>query len=58
MWAYIGVVAFYLLLTLLSSVKTLFVLINALIFPGIVATHFTYGIGFIKGLLSRKMKEQ
>ncbi len=58
MWAYLSVLGFYLLAALASSVKTLFVWVNALIFPGIVATHFTYGIGLMRGLLSGRMKEQ
>jgi len=31
---------------------------NLLVFPGIIFTHFTYGIFFVKGLLSRKLEEE
>ncbi len=55
---YLCVVGAYLALALVSSVKTLSLTINLLVFPGIVATHLTYGAGFIAGLLSRRMREQ
>ena len=32
--------------------------LSILIFPGIILTHFTYGLFFIKGLLSTKLKEE
>ena len=32
--------------------------LSALIFPGIISTHLTYGLFFIKGLLSTKLKEE
>lgn len=57
--SYAGVLGFYLLAVFASSIKSLDPVINWLyVFPGIIATHVTYGCGFIKGLLSRKMKEQ
>lgn len=56
---YLGTIAFYLLCVFVSSIKSLDPVINWLyVFPGIIATHLTYGWGFIKGLASRKMKEQ
>jgi hypothetical protein len=56
--SYLSVLGIYVLLTMVSSIKSLDPLVNLLVFPGIIATHVTYGFGFIKGLLSRKMKEQ
>lgn len=58
LWVYFTVLLFYLALVLLSSIKTLDPLTNLLVIPGIISTHIVYGIGFIKGLLSRKMKMQ
>ncbi len=55
---FLSVLSLYLLLAMISSVKSLEILTNVLVFPGIIATHFTYGIGFVRGLFSRKMKEQ
>jgi cellulose synthase/poly-beta-1,6-N-acetylglucosamine synthase-like glycosyltransferase len=58
LYTYLSILGLYLLLVLVSSLKSLDLLTNLLIFPGIIATHVTYGIGFMRGLLSRKMKEQ
>lgn len=58
MIAYVSVLGIYLLLVLISCIKSLDPLLDLLVFPGIIATHFTYGFGFLKGLLSRKMSEQ
>lgn len=55
---FLSVMSLYLLLAMISSVKSLEILTNILVFPGIIATHFTYGIGFLRGLFSRRMKEQ
>lgn len=58
LWPFISVMCLYLLVVMVSSIKSLEIMTNVLVFPGIIATHFTYGFGFIRGLLSRKMKEQ
>ncbi len=58
LYSYCGIIAMYALLVLVSSIKSLDPVLNLLVFPGIVATHLVYGFGFLKGLLSRKMKEQ
>ncbi|HEY5532004.1 MAG TPA: glycosyltransferase [Candidatus Anoxymicrobiaceae bacterium] len=52
---YISVLGLYLLVALLSSVKTLKPLQNLLVFAGIVTTNVTYGWGFLRGLTARKM---
>lgn len=56
--AYLSVLGLYLGLSLASSFKTFDLAVNAYIFPGIVATHFTYGLGFIRGLLLRRLKDR
>ncbi len=58
LYPYLSIMVLYMLLALVSSVKCLDVLINMLVFPGIISTHLTYGTGFMIGLFSRKMKEQ
>jgi len=47
----------YLLITAIFSFNRKIAL-SALIFPGIILTHLTYGLFFIKGLLSTKLKEE
>jgi glycosyltransferase involved in cell wall biosynthesis len=58
MYAYVSALLLYLALALVSSIKSLGIRTNLLTFPGIVTTHFTYGVGFVKGLLSRGMKDR
>jgi glycosyltransferase involved in cell wall biosynthesis len=58
LYAYLSVVGFYLLLCLASSIKSLEPLLNVMVFPGIISTNIAYGIGFLRGLLARKMSEQ
>ncbi|MHB8895558.1 MAG: glycosyltransferase [Candidatus Geothermincolia bacterium] len=58
LYSYLAVLGLYVLLVALSSIKSLDPVMNLLVFPGIVATHLVYGYGFVKGLASRKMKEQ
>ncbi|MFH1150664.1 MAG: glycosyltransferase [Actinomycetota bacterium] len=58
LYAYISILGLYLFLVLAASIKCLDPVIDLLVFPGIVATHVTYGIGFMRGLLSSRMKEQ
>jgi len=55
---YLSVIGLYLLLAAFSSVKSLDILTNLLVFPGIIVTHITYGVGFLRGLTARRMKEQ
>ncbi len=57
LYAFLGVLGFYLLMCAFSSVKSLEPLVNLYIFPGIILTNITYGIGFILGLLSRRMSD-
>ncbi|MDD5748878.1 MAG: glycosyltransferase [Actinomycetota bacterium] len=54
---YISVLSFYFLLVILSGIKSLDVIINLMIIPGIVTTHFTYGTMFMFGLISRGRKK-
>ena len=49
---YLSIIALYLFIVLISSLKKNFK-ISMLLFLGIIATHFAYGIGFIYGLLSK-----
>ena len=58
MQAFLSVLGLYLILVLASSIKSPDILVDLLVFLGIIATHITYGVGFILGLLARKMKEQ
>jgi glycosyltransferase involved in cell wall biosynthesis len=55
-YVFIAVVSLYLLLALLSCVKTLRPLLNLLVLLGIVSTNITYGWGFMRGLLARSME--
>lgn len=55
---YATMLSIYLVAVLFSSIKSLNMLINLLMFPGIIATHIVYGYGVIKGLASKRMKEQ
>jgi cellulose synthase/poly-beta-1,6-N-acetylglucosamine synthase-like glycosyltransferase len=52
LYVYLGCISVYLFSALLASVKSLDLLINALVFPGIIATNFVYGYGFLLGLLA------
>jgi cellulose synthase/poly-beta-1,6-N-acetylglucosamine synthase-like glycosyltransferase len=57
-YTYLSFLGIYLLFTLLSSIKSLDVSDNLLVFPGIIATNITYGLGFVRGLFSRRLKSQ
>jgi GT2 family glycosyltransferase len=48
---------FYILLVFIYSISKELRLIP-LVFPGIILTHVVYGIYFLKGLISRKLKEE
>jgi len=52
---FLSLIGIYVLLSLGSSVQSKDIRIIPLVFSGIIATHITYGIGFIKGLLARKL---
>jgi len=56
LYAYLAGLGSYLLIVLFSSVKTLDVLTNMLILPGIVATNIVYGAGFLRGFTSRHLE--
>lgn len=58
LFVYLAVLGLYLLLCLFSCIKSLEPLLNLLVLPGIIATNIAYGIGFARGLLARRMKEQ
>lgn len=53
---YLSVLGLYAFLLLASSIKSLDPLLNLLVIPGIFLTHLTYGVGFLRGLFSRRMK--
>ncbi|MBN1288507.1 MAG: glycosyltransferase [Actinobacteria bacterium] len=55
---YATIASIYLVAVLGSSIKSLNPLINMMMFPGIIATHIVYGYGVIRGLVSKRMKEQ
>jgi len=56
LYAYLAFLGLYLAFVLLSSIKSLNILDNLLVFPGIVATNVTYGLGFLRGLFSRGLR--
>lgn len=57
LYAYLAVLAFYLLLCALSSVKSLEPIVNLLVFPGIILSNLTYGTGFLIGLFKRRLAD-
>jgi cellulose synthase/poly-beta-1,6-N-acetylglucosamine synthase-like glycosyltransferase len=58
LYAYMAFVGVYLISVLLSSIKSLNILDDVLVFPGVIATNITYGLGFMRGLFSRRLKSQ
>jgi len=52
---FLSVIAIYLLLALISSLQSKDIRIIPLVFSGIISTHITYGIGFMKGVLTRRL---
>ncbi|MCX6000368.1 MAG: glycosyltransferase, partial [Chloroflexi bacterium] len=52
---FLTVVSLYLGLALLSSLPARDIRAVPLVFSGIVATHLTYGAGFLRGLLTRRL---
>lgn len=55
---YFGTILFYLLMVLLTSLKNRDPKKVLLVFFGIIATNLTYGVLFLKGLFSRRLKEE
>lgn len=56
LYAYLAFVGLYLISVSLSSIKSLNILDDLLVFPGIIATNITYGLGFMLGLFSRRLR--
>lgn len=52
---FLSLLGLYLLLTLISSFQAKDLGTIPLVFLGIISTHLTYGTGFIKGLLTRRL---
>jgi GT2 family glycosyltransferase len=52
---FLSIMAVYLILALLSSLKSRDIRLIPLVLLGIIATHLTYGIGLIKGLLTARL---
>lgn len=55
-WGYLAVVGTYVIAVLISSLERRDLMTLPLVSLGTVATHFTYGVGFIWGLLTRDLK--
>lgn len=55
LYAYLALIGFYLFLVLLSSIKSLDLLLDLLILPGIIATQLVFGTAFLRGLFSRSI---
>ena len=55
-WGYLAVVGTYVIAVLISSLERHDLMTLPLVSLGTVATHFTYGVGFIWGLLTRDLK--
>lgn len=51
-------VILYLVLAILSSFPKNKIKFGAAVFLGVILTHITYGVFFIKGLLAKKLKEE
>lgn len=52
---FLSALGVYLLLALLSSLQSKEIEAIPLVFLGVITTHLTYGTGFIKGLLARRL---
>jgi GT2 family glycosyltransferase len=55
---YLSGIILYLTLVALTSFLRNGVRLGGMIFLGVILTHITYGIFFVKGLLARKLKEE
>jgi len=53
-YSYLFVICLYLIMVFLTSLKTKKPRMIVLVFLGIIATHVWYGIGFLRGLLSKE----
>ncbi len=51
-------VVLYLILVALSSFPKNNIKLGSMVFAGIILTHITYGLFFIKGLLAKRLKEE
>ena len=54
--AFLSVLGMYACMALLSAVESRDMRLVPLVFFGIVSTHIVYGMGFMKGLLTRELK--
>ena len=57
-WLYVVGVLFYLSVVVASVIPFKGIMLKLLIFLGIIGTHISYGVFFIKGLLSKRLKEE
>lgn len=55
---YFSFIAFYLLFIFIASIKIKSIKAMHLVFFGIILTHLAYGISFIKGFFSGRLKEE
>ena len=51
LYAYLSGAGAYVIAAAFASIKTIDIITNLLIFPGIIATNFVYGFGFLRGVL-------
>lgn len=56
--AYISLLILYVLAVLIDGFRGKTLRMGTVVSLGIIATHFAYGIGFLKGLFSRKLREE
>jgi cellulose synthase/poly-beta-1,6-N-acetylglucosamine synthase-like glycosyltransferase len=56
--AYISLLILYVLAVLIDGFRGKTLRMGTVVSLGIIATHFAYGIGFLKGLFSRRLKEE
>ncbi len=54
---YLGILGLYLVLAFVTSVSAPFIIIP-LVFVGIILTHLSYGLYFVKGLFASRMPEE
>lgn len=57
MMLYISILAIYLIACLIEGLKTKNLRITLLVFTGMFLTHITYGLAFLKGLVTKKLKD-
>lgn len=56
MMIYLGALAIYFTACFIESLRTKNLKMSLLVFTGIILTHLTYGIAFLKGLVTRNLK--